>query len=92
MIRQSSYTGLAVATIVGIFIILLYAPNTVSTILKVCCGLIASLQDEAQFIKYTLSADTTYYNTAKMMMYGLVAAQFLFYLFFGVIVFYSVWR
>jgi len=65
MIRQSSYTGLAVATIVGIFLILLYVPSTVSTILKLRCGLIASLQDEAQFSNYKLSADTAYYNTGK---------------------------
>lgn len=65
MIRQSSYTGLAVAAIVGIFIILLYVPSTVSTILKLRCGLIASLHDEAQFSDYKLSADTTYYNTGK---------------------------
>lgn len=88
--RISLYTGGSFAAVIGILLILLYLPSTCSTILKLRCGMIASLHDE-HMNKYRSSADTICYNISNMM-YGLVGAMTLFLTFFGGIIFLFLWN
>ena len=67
VIRKSSYVGISFAIGVGIVLIVLYLPSTVSTILKLRCGALTSINDK-HFAKYRWSADTTYYNLGELYL------------------------
>ncbi len=72
VIRKSSYVGIAFATSVGIVLIVLYLPSTVSTVLKLRSGALPSMDDEFFTKKYRYSADTTYYNLGKFILKFLI--------------------
>jgi len=90
VIRSSFYIGGGLAMFMGIILIALYLPSTVTTILKLRCGMIPSLHD-VHAAKYRKSADTIYCNVSNMV-YGLLGTMSLFLVFFGGLIFLFLWE
>lgn len=89
IIRISLYVGGIFSVIVGITLIIIYLPSTVTTILKLRCGMLPSLHD-CHMKKYRNSVDTIYHNVSNMV-YGLAGAMILFLVFFGGMIFLFLW-
>ena len=70
IVKYAFYAGGTISAVAGIILIILYIPSTVSTVLRLRCGLIPSLHDP-HFEKYRKSGDTIYY-TISNMVYGLL--------------------
>ncbi len=66
IVRKSSSVGILFAIAVGIVLILVYLPSTVSTVLQLRCGELPTMNDKHFTRKYRYSADTTYYNLGKL--------------------------
>lgn len=70
-------------------LVLVYLPTTASTVMRLRCGVIPSLRDP-HFPKYRLAPDTVAYNLGNTI-YALVGSASVFFLIFGLVIFFSVW-
>ncbi len=68
IIRRSFSTGIGFAAAIGVALIVLYLPSSVSTTLQLRSGVLSSMQDK-NFQKYRYSADTTFYNVGELVFY-----------------------
>merc|ERR1712176_1084435 len=66
MITYSFIPGLLIGLYVAIYIITAYVPSTVSTVLKLRCGMIKTLRDPNFFI-YRKASEMIYLNVGNMV-------------------------
>mmetsp|Transcript_4552 Transcript_4552/g.6657 ORF Transcript_4552/g.6657 Transcript_4552/m.6657 type:complete len:372 (-) Transcript_4552:699-1814(-) len=89
MIYSAFIPGAVIAFISGILLISVYVPSTVSTVLKLRCGLIQTLKND-NFNSYRSSADSTFYNIGGMI-YALLGSFVLMFVLFAGLIFLFVW-
>eukprot|EP00566_Odontella_aurita_P000604 CAMPEP_0113562302 /NCGR_PEP_ID=MMETSP0015_2-20120614/20451_1 /TAXON_ID=2838 /ORGANISM="Odontella" /LENGTH=373 /DNA_ID=CAMNT_0000464183 /DNA_START=92 /DNA_END=1213 /DNA_ORIENTATION=- /assembly_acc=CAM_ASM_000160 len=90
MIWVAGMPALIFSTAVGGFIILVYIPSMIGTVLKLRSGVIGSLHDP-HFPKFRASADTIFYNVSNMV-YALLGSVGFMWLLVAVIIFLFVWK
>lgn len=89
-VRWALVPAASISVAVCVFLILLYIPSTVKTILKYRCGEIPALLDRT-FQIARKGPDTAYMNTANAI-YGMLAAAVLFFLLIGLVLFLFLWE
>ncbi|CAB9507079.1 expressed unknown protein [Seminavis robusta] len=78
-----------ISVLVCFALTLIYIPSTVKTVLRYRCGQLPSLGAE-DFHGSRAKADMTYMNTANAI-YGMLAGGTLFFVLFGLLIFFFIW-